>query len=329
MALVSRDQNLTPVLRAVNSKYFIPSTSCQGLHAHTSFVRIVCLLPASTHLRCRKASAGATVGFTIWGLDIQIDGYYTYVCALSKARVVDKRGITLLMSVELPPRQKEVLRLIQELTTERGFPPTLADLAKAMGLRNRMTVHQHVVALKNKGMVQWEPGLNRSLRVIGEGEELEPAPPAPTLVAVPSGTKRGARVSEPATSYNTRQSRLPLVGAIAAGTPIDAIQSDEYLEVESHYADSGCYALKVKGESMIEDGIFDGDFVIVKPKPVPNNGEIAVCLTEDGSATLKRFFKEKGRFRLQPANSSMEPIFIDAASDLQIQGVVVALFRKM
>lgn len=241
--------------------------------------------------------------------------------------MVDKRGITLLMSVELPPRQKEVLRLIQELTNERGFPPTLADLAKAMGLRNRMTVHQHVVALKNKGMVSWEPGLNRSLRVIGEGEEAEA--PLPPVVAAPAGTKRGARVAEPAQTYNTRQSKLPLVGAIAAGTPIDAIQSDEYLEVESQYADSGCYALKVKGESMIEDGIFDGDFVIVKPKPTPNNGEIAVCLTEDGTATLKRFFKEKGRFRLQPANSSMEPIFIDAASDLQIQGVVVALFRKM
>lgn len=246
---------------------------------------------------------------------------------LEKARVVDKTGVNLLMSVDLPPRQKEVLRLIQELTDLRGFPPTLADLAKAMGLRNRMTVHQHVVALKNKGMVQWEPGLNRSLRVIGEGENGEtPAPPP-----VPISTKRGARVAESTKRYDVadKQRGLPLLGAIAAGTPIDAIQVDEYLEVESQYADSGCYALKVKGESMIDDGIYDGDFVIVKPKAVPNNGEIAVCLTEDGTTTLKRFYKEKNRFRLQPANSSMKPIYIDSASDLNIQGVVVALFRKM
>jgi repressor LexA len=230
------------------------------------------------------------------------------------------------MSVDLPPRQKEVLRLIQELTDQRGFPPTLADLAKAMGLRNRMTVHQHVVALKNKGMVQWEPGLNRSLRVIADDENGEVVSPLPR-----SGTKGSARVAEPGPRYKLedKQPGLPLLGAIAAGTPIDAIQVDEYLEVESQYANSGCYALKVKGESMIDDGIFDGDFVIVKPKPVPKNGEIAVCLTNDGATTLKRFFKEKNRFRLQPANSSMKPIYVDSASDLNIQGVVVALFRKM
>lgn len=267
--------------------------------------------------------------------------------------MVDKRGIFLLMSVDLPPRQKEVLRLIQELTDQRGFPPTLADLAKAMGLRNRMTVHQHVVALKNKGMVQWEPGLNRSLRVITDGEENQtgsftegsgaratdtaaiaaatPTSPSGSNVTPFNRTKGGARVAEEVSDYSTdeRPRGLPLVGSIAAGTPIDAIQSEEYLEVESQYADSGCYALKVKGESMIEDGIYDGDFVIVKPKPVPNNGEIAVCLTEDGATTLKRFYKEKNRYRLQPANASMSPIYVDSSNDLNIQGVVVALFRKM
>lgn len=211
----------------------------------------------------------------------------------------------------LPPRQKEVVRLIAELTEEHGYPPTLAELAKALGLRNRMTVHQHVVALKKKGVVRWEPGLNRSLRLI---DTLETA----------DGETTGSieALEEP-------HSGIPFMGTIAAGQPIDVVSRSEFLEMDSQFLDSACYALKVKGDSMIEDGIHDGDFVIIKPKSNPNNGEVVVALLEDGSATLKRFFKEKNGFRLQPANSSMEPIFVDSKNDLQIQGTVVALFRKL
>ncbi len=201
----------------------------------------------------------------------------------------------------LPPRQRAVLQLIVELTEVRGYPPTLAELAEAMGLRNRMTVHQHVVALKKKGLVHWEPGLNRSLTVITQ----EPVPPA-----------------------ETHYPGLPLAGTIAAGAPIDAVASDEYLEIENRYAGSGCYALKVKGDSMIEDGIYNGDYVIVKPQPAPANGDTVVALLGDGTATLKRFYKEKGRFRLQPANSSLEPIIVGPEEQIEIQGVVVGLFRK-
>ncbi|HEY9867882.1 MAG TPA: transcriptional repressor LexA [Candidatus Obscuribacterales bacterium] len=213
------------------------------------------------------------------------------------------------MVESLPPRQREVLRLIVRLTEEQGYPPTLAELALAMGLKNRMTVHQHVVALKKKGLVHWEPGLNRSLRV------LSPARQAARQTSIES--KR----PEPAQA-------IPLAGRIAAGQPIDAIESDEYLEIESRYASAGCFALKVKGDSMIEDGIFDGDFVIVKPQPSPNNGDIVVAVLGDGTATLKRFYKEKGRFRLQPANPEMEPIYLDSTADITIQGIVVGLFRK-
>jgi repressor LexA len=122
---------------------------------------------------------------------------------------------------------------------------------------------------------------------------------------------------------------IPMAGAIAAGRPIDAVESREFLEIDSQYGEAGCFALQVKGESMIEDGIYDGDFVIVKPNPSPNNGEVVVALLEDGSATLKRFYKERGGFRLQPANSEMEPIFVSGNQTLTIQGTVVALFRKM
>jgi len=213
----------------------------------------------------------------------------------------------------LPPRQKDVLRYIIELTDEHGYPPTLAELAKALGLRNRMTVHQHVAALKKKGLVHWEPGLNRSLKVVG-------------AACVSIGRKES---SNDGIDYSEKPVGLPLAGTIAAGRPIDALQAEEYLTIDSAYAQDGCFALKVKGDSMIEDGIYDGDFVIVKPNPSPRNGEVVVALLDDGSATLKRFFKEGTGFRLQPANKELQPIFVASSNDLQIQGVVVGLFRKL
>lgn len=231
----------------------------------------------------------------------------------------------------LPARQKDVLNLIVKMSDEHGYPPTLAELATALGLKNRMTVHQHVAALKKKGLVHWEPGLNRSLRVLTEGlKHLDESLSA--LHAVESEQDPEEPVTKRAVvpfAKTGRSSGIPMAGAIAAGQPIDAVESRDFLEIDSQYSDAGCFALKVKGESMIEDGIYDGDFVIVKPNPSPGNGEVVVALLDDGSATLKRFYKERGGFRLQPANSEMEPIFIDGNQSLTIQGTVVALFRKL
>lgn len=217
----------------------------------------------------------------------------------------------------LPTRQKDVINLIVRLTEEHGYPPTLAELASGLGLKNRMTVHQHVAALKKKGLVHWEPGLNRSIRVLSDG-----------LAFCDGSSPVEGAAPAPAAGLGQRSRGIPMAGAIAAGSPIDALETREYLEIENQYGE-GCFALKVKGESMIEDGIFDGDFVIVKPNPSPLNGDIVVALLDDGSATLKRFFKENGGFRLQPANSTMQPIFVDRNETLTIQGTVVALFRKM
>jgi repressor LexA len=240
----------------------------------------------------------------------------------------------------LPSRQKDVLLAIARLSSENGYPPTLAELAGALGLKNRMTVHQHVAALKKKGLVHWEPGLNRSLRILPEGldcigvaveleGEAELAQEAAGVSSL-SGKTALRDGSSKTRAVEAPKRGIPLVGAIAAGSPIDAIEHNDFLEVEGRYAPSGCFALKVKGESMIEDGIYDGDFVIVKPNPSPENGEIVVALVDE-SATLKRFFKERGGYRLQPANSAMQPIFIAADDDqpLIIQGTVVALFRNL
>lgn len=261
----------------------------------------------------------------------------------------------------LPARQQDVLNLIVKLSDEHGYPPTLAELASALGLKNRMTVHQHVAALKKKGLVHWEPGLNRSLRVLSEGfkhcqnlpEGLDGAASGAPVNAADSHAADNraadnrangvaALAAKGVIEFNSRRQRggadfsvgspprgIPMAGAIAAGRPIDAVESREFLEIDSQYGEAGCFALQVKGESMIEDGIYDGDFVIVKPNPSPNNGEVVVALLEDGSATLKRFYKERGGFRLQPANSEMEPIFVSGNQTLTIQGTVVALFRKM
>lgn len=228
------------------------------------------------------------------------------------------------MSRQLPARQRDVLNAIVELSEQCGYPPTLQELATHLGLKNRMTIHQHVSALKKKELVQWEPKLNRSMRVLSEGLKLlnlDDDGNDSELRAVSSAERVPAEEAQPV--------GVPLAGRIAAGAPIDAFETPEYLTMESDYAQRGCFALEVKGDSMIEDGIYSGDYVIIKPSPSPTNGEIVVALLEDGSATLKRFYKENGGFRLQPGNSSMEPIFVSRASDLQIQGVVVGLFRKM
>jgi repressor LexA len=211
---------------------------------------------------------------------------------------------------DLPLRQKDVLNFIGRLTDENGYPPTLAELAKALGLKNRMTVHQHVAALKRKGFVHWEPGLNRSLRVLSS----------------PQTQKKNV---SPFQAEAKKPAGIPLAGTIAAGRPIDALQTDEYIEIDHSHAKEGCFALTVKGDSMIDEGIFDGDYVIIKPNPSPRNGDIVVALLEDGSATLKRFYKENGKFRLQPANKDYKPIVLDRYEDIQIQGVVVGLYRKL
>lgn len=189
-------------------------------------------------------------------------------------------------------RQNEVFEFIVQSVRKNGYAPSIREICESLGLRSTSTVHYHLTALAQRGMIEWEGGKNRAIRVL-EG-------------ARPAG--------------------LPVVGRIAAGRPIEAIaQHDEYLNFEETFDDPELYVLKVKGDSMIEDHIADGDYVIIKKQDTARDGEIVVALVDEGEATLKRLYREPGgKFRLQPANATMEPIFVDR---LLIQGKLVGLLR--
>lgn len=191
----------------------------------------------------------------------------------------------------LTHRQYLVYQAILDFYDTRGFAPTIRDIAKALGLSSPATVYQHVRALKDKYLLEDAP-------------QLLPRQYAPQEKAV----------------------QLPLVGIITAGEPIEAIEEHEAVAVpESLVPSSNCFVLKVRGTSMIEEGILDGDFVIVERNFYPMNGQIVVALLDNAYATLKKYYREKTRIRLQPANASMAPIFV---TNPAIQGVVKAVLRK-
>ncbi|MBP9827705.1 transcriptional repressor LexA [Patescibacteria group bacterium] len=202
----------------------------------------------------------------------------------------------------LPPltkKQREVLACIEELVRENGYTPSYREIAERLGLSSPATVHQHIKALCEKGIINTgEHGVARSIELV----EAEPLTPMSVM--------------------------LPLAGLITAGEPIEAIEDAEAFAVPSDFVVDplNSYVLKVKGRSMIEDGIFDGDYVIVERNPSPKNGDIVVALLNNAYATLKRFYREKDHIRLQPANSTMQPIIIKG--DINIQGIVRAVLRK-
>ncbi|MGE5707047.1 MAG: transcriptional repressor LexA [Bacteroidota bacterium] len=190
---------------------------------------------------------------------------------------------------QLPPRQRRVLEILME-ASEEGRMPTVREIAAKLGVRAPGTIQDHLKALEEKGFLARDPGKSRNLRLAFE-------PP------------RG----------------LPILGKIAAGKPIEAIEDRETLAWEG-LGFEGCFVLRVKGESMIEDHIQDGDLVVVRPQSTARNGDIVVAMLPGGDATLKRFYQEAERIRLQPANSTMEPIYV---REVTIQGRVVAVVRQL
>ncbi|HEX9092351.1 MAG TPA: transcriptional repressor LexA [Coriobacteriia bacterium] len=203
---------------------------------------------------------------------------------------------------ELTDRQRQILDFIKAEMRRKGYPPTVRDIGEAVGLSSSSTVHSHLAALEAKGLIRRDPSKPRALEVLGH--------------------EREARVEQ---MRGVRE--LPVLGAVAAGSPILAeenIESTLLLPTDVVREDS-TFVLRVKGESMIEAGIMDGDYVVVRQQQGADNGDIVVALLED-EATVKRFFREADRVRLQPENPDMQPIY---ATDVTILGKVVAVFRRM
>ncbi len=196
----------------------------------------------------------------------------------------------------LTPKQKQILDFIEKFTKENDYAPSYREIAENFGFSSVATVAEHVENLKIKGYLTNDEGY-RSLRVVGI--EVEPG-------SVFSGN-------------------VPLLGAIQAGKPIEAVRTSETLEIPRDMMSNNVFALKVKGDSMKDDGILDGDYVVVEPCQSPKNGDIVVALINKDEVTLKRFYREKDHIRLQPANTQFKPIRV---KKVVIQGKVRGVIRK-
>ncbi|MEM7682271.1 MAG: transcriptional repressor LexA [Planctomycetota bacterium] len=209
------------------------------------------------------------------------------------------------MSLNLTPKQKRILRLIRDTRLSKGYSPTMQELGEMLGV-SKVTVFEHVEALIKKGALRRDPNKARSLEPVDEAD-------------LPD---------------EHRGSRLPLVGSIAAGSPIEALEQDQYLDLESVFAPthgpaSGVrkFVLRVRGDSMIDEQIRDGDYVVCEQRNVARNGQTVVALLDTGEATLKKYYREPdGTIRLQPANDKYEPLRLPA-EQVQVQGLCIGVVR--
>lgn len=199
-------------------------------------------------------------------------------------------------------KQMEILDYIKEKVHAKGYPPSVREICEAVNLKSTSTVHGHLTKLEDLGFIRRDLTKPRAIEILGDNDyEIEDL--------------------HPETNY------IPVVGQVTAGTPILAVENieEEFPMPASMTSNGDYFMLRVKGDSMIEAGILDRDYVLVKQQAEAINGEIVVAMVED-SATVKRFFKESNRFRLQPENQTMSPIY---ANEVSVLGIVKGVFRKM
>lgn len=240
------------------------------------------------------------------------------------------------MSQKLSRRQEEILEFVATFKEGNGYSPSLREIAEAFELNSVATVHQHVSALEKKGFFKkgWNVGRSIELTQVAidklERMRAGPAPAATNVVSLASRKQPWEAVSAGAPTDRTGDSvELPLLGLIAAGAPIEALENRESIVVPSDMVGRReTYVLKVRGNSMIGDGILDGDFVVVEKRDHARNGETVVALINKEEVTLKRFYIEADGVRLQPANPTISPIFLKNG-DFAIQGVMIGLLRKL
>lgn len=213
---------------------------------------------------------------------------------------------------ELTERQREILSFIVKETETRGFPPTIREIGEQMDIRSTNGVNDHLKALERKGYL-----------IRGEQQSRSLVPTKRARMVLGLGPKKDANLIE-----------VPLLGKVAAGAPLLATENvEDSVRIDSFLLGGNgkeVFALRVKGESMIEDGIFDGDYLFVRKVPTASPGEIVVALIED-EATVKRFYPEGDRIRFQPANHTMQPIYVHKAQfrSTMILGVVVGVYRQL
>ncbi len=202
------------------------------------------------------------------------------------------------MAGKISPKQQQILDYIKEEILKKGYPPTVREICEKVNLKSTSSVHSHLSTLENNGYIRRDPTKPRAIEIIGDEFGL---------------TRR-------------EMTNIPIVGNVAAGVPLLAVENvEDYFALPTEFVPNGdVFILKVKGESMINVGFFEGDYLIVEKQPTAKNGDIVVALIED-SVTVKRFFKENGYIRLQPENDNMEPIIVD---DCIIVGKVQSLYRR-
>ncbi|MEC2077176.1 transcriptional repressor LexA [Metabacillus fastidiosus] len=204
---------------------------------------------------------------------------------------------------KLSKRQQDILNFIKDEVQKKGYPPSVREIGEAVGLASSSTVHGHLARLETKGLIRRDPTKPRAIEILDDSENTD----------IPK----------------TKVINVPIIGKVTAGLPITAIENvEEFFPLPDRFAatDDQIFMLEVVGDSMIEAGIHDRDMVIVKQQQTANNSDIVVAMTEDNEATVKRFFKEKDYIRLQPENSTMEPIIL---RNVSILGKVIGVFRTI